>query len=153
MMIINSQNQVGLNNPMFEKMRTDLDACIRSIFRAMESKDIGKAAISLKINIETVKKDFKDDNSPTGVREAVYPKITYKCTDKLEAKGEVEGDVVRGFNYELVRDDYGNYGIVTTEEASGQLNMFNGYDELPNTGNEDEDEEENEDEDEGDEED
>ena len=132
MMIIDKEKKIGLNSPMFDRMREALDIGIRSIFSAMDRKDIGKSTITLKINIETLKGEVDDDNSPTGKRTAIYPKINFKLTDKLEAKGEVEGKIVENYDNELVRDDTGAYCIVSREEASGQLNMFNGYDEEPN---------------------
>ena len=45
----------------------------------------------------------------------------------MQSKAEKRDDVV-GKGHELVKGG-ADYYIVTKEEASGQLNMFNGYDE------------------------
>lgn len=88
------------------------------------------ATIGLKIDIQTIHKTIKDDNAPVGQREALVPDITYKVALTLQAKADTKGNIVRS-GHELIRDDDGSFYIVTTEEASGQLSMFNGYDELP----------------------
>ena len=88
------------------------------------------ATIGLKIDIQTISKMIKDDNAPFGQREALVPDITYKVALTLQAKADTKGNIVRS-GHELIRDDDGSFYIVTTEEASGQLSMFNGYDELP----------------------
>ena len=61
----------------------------------------------------------------------MIPNVTYKLTMSMQAKAERKGDVVRA-GHELVQDDTGSYYVLTAQEASGQLNMFNAYDELPN---------------------
>lgn len=130
MMIIDKNKRVDLDSPHFTEMRTDLNRYIGSALRAMDEKKMSAAAIGLKIDIVTEHRTIKDDNAPTGEREALVPNITYKLALTLQAKADTKGDVVRT-GHELVRDDTGSYFILTTEEASGQLSMFNSYDELP----------------------
>lgn len=70
---------------------------------------------------------MKCENSPTGEREALIPTINYKIAMTLQSKAENKGYVVSG-GHEVVQEG-SDYYIVTKEEAGGQLNMFNGYDE------------------------
>ena len=86
-----------------------------------------------------------NDNAPFGQREALVPDITYKVALTLQAKADTKGNIVRS-DHELIRDDDGSFYIVTTEEASGQLSMFNGYDELPDAEDEVDENDEEEDE-------
>lgn len=138
--MIDPKKMVTLNSPHFEEMRNELNRYISGALRAMDEKKMSAATIGLKIDIVTTRETVRDDNSPTGEREALMPNITYKLALTLQTKADTKGDVV-GKGYELVRDDTGSYYIMTGEEASGQLNMFNGYDELPKGfGQEDEDE-------------
>ena len=129
MMMIDEKKRVNLDSPYFMDMRSDLNRYISGAFRSMEEKDMSSASIGLKIDLLLIRKTVEDDNSPTGEREALVPDITYKLALTMQAKADTRGNVVRS-DHELVRDDDGSYYILTTEEASGQLNMFNGYDEL-----------------------
>lgn len=130
-MKINANRKLTLSSPFFDEMRRDLDIAIRKAVYAMEKKDISSSAIALKIDISTLRSKIKDENSPTGERVALIPGISYKLATTMQAKAETKGNVV-GSGHELIQDDLGDYYVVTKEEASGQLNMFNGYDELPN---------------------
>lgn len=130
-MLIDQNKKFELNSPHFQKMREDLDAHIRKAFAIMDRKEMSGAKIGLVIDIMTNHNEVKDNNAPMGVREAITPHVAYKLTFKLEAKSESKNDIV-GAGNEVVKDDYGDYFIISHEEASGQLNMFNGYDELPN---------------------
>lgn len=147
MMIIDKNKRVDLDNPHFTEMREELNRYISSALRAMDEKKMSAATIGLKIDIVTEHRTIKDYNAYTGEREALIPNITYKLGLTLQAKADTKGDVVRA-SHELVRDDTGSYFILTTEEASGQLSMFNSFDEYVEevTGDDAEDEEENDDE-------
>ena len=144
MMFIDEKKRVTLDSPHFAEMRTDLNRYISGALRSMEEKNMSSATIGLKIDLILVHKTIEDDNAPTGERDALVPDITYKLALTMQAKADTKGNVVRS-DHELVEGDEGSYYIITTKEASGQLNMFNGYDELP----EDEADEETEDEDDG----
>lgn len=130
MMMFDSKNRVNLDSPHFDSMKTDLNRYIFAALKAMDEKNMSAATIGLKIDIQTIHKTIKDDNAPVGQREALVPDITYKVALTLQAKADTKGNIVRS-GHELIRDDDGSFYIVTTEEASGQLSMFNGYDELP----------------------
>lgn len=133
MMIIDHKKAVTLESPHFAAMRDDLNRYIGSALRAMDEKKMSSASIGLKIDIVTTHKTIQDENAPTGKREALVPDITYKIALTLQAKADNKGDVVRT-GHELVKDDTGSYYILTTEEASGQLSMFNEWDELAKDG-------------------
>lgn len=130
MMMFDSKKKVNLDSPHFNDMKTDLNRYICAALNAMDEKKMSAATIGLKIDIQTIHKTIKDDNAPVGQREALVPDITYKVALTLQAKADTKGNIVRS-GHELIRDDDGSFYIVTTEEASGQLSMFNGYDELP----------------------
>ena len=130
MMMFDSKKRVNLDSPHFDSMKTDLNRYIFAALKAMDEKKMSAATIGLKIDIQTIHKTIKDDNAPVGQREALVPDITYKVALTLQAKADTKGNIVRS-GHELIRDDDGSFYIVTTEEASGQLSMFNGYDELP----------------------
>lgn len=130
MMMFDSKKKVNLDSPHFNDMKTDLNRYICAALNAMDEKKMSAATIGLKIDIQTIHKTIKDDNAPVGQREALVPDITYKLALTLQAKADTKGNIVRS-DHELIRDDDGSFYIVTTEEASGQLSMFNGYDELP----------------------
>lgn len=125
-MTIDRNKKFELNSPHFAKMREDLDAHIRKAFAIMDRKEMSGAKIGLVIDITTDHNEVKDNNAPMGVREAVTPHVAYKLTFKLEAKSESKNDIV-GAGNEVVKDDYGDYFIISHEEASGQLNLFNGF--------------------------
>ena len=129
MMMFDSKKRVNLDSPHFDSMKTDLNRYIFAALKAMDEKNMSAATIGLKIDIQTIHKTIKDDNAPVGQREALVPDITYKVALTLQAKADTKGNIVRS-GHELIRDDDGSFYIVTTEEASGQLSMFNGYDEL-----------------------
>ena len=135
MMMFDSKKRVNLDSPHFDGMKTDLNRYIFAALKAMDEKNMSAATIGLKIDIQTIHKTIKDDNAPFGQREALVPDITYKVALTLQAKADTKGNIVRS-GHELIRDDDGSFYIVTTEEASGQLSMFNGYDELPDNADE-----------------
>lgn len=140
MMIIDHKKAVTLENPHFFAMRNDLNHYIGSALRAMDEKKMSSATIGLKIDIVTTHMIIRDENAPTGKRKALVPNITYKIALTLQAKADNKGDVVRP-GHELIKDHNGSYYILTTEEASGQLSMFNAQNELAKDGQEtDEDE-------------
>ena len=128
-MKISDNRKLKLDSPFFDEMRRELDIAIRKSVHVMERKGIGSSVIALKIEIDTTRADVKDDNSPTGERVALLPSIGYKLATTMQAKTEKRGNIV-GTGHELIEDDLGDFYVVTKEEASGQLNMFNCYDEL-----------------------
>ena len=130
MMMIDPKKRVSLYNPCFDDMRRDLDIVIGQTIARMDRQSIVNGTITTKIEIGMTREKIQDDNSPTGEREALHPRATYKISVVMQSKGEAKGDVIGGGN-ELVKGDDGDYYVLSKEEASGQLSMFNGYDELP----------------------
>lgn len=129
MMNIDPKKRVTLSSPLFDKMRNDLDAYITKMLPIMEAKNSLAGTISLKIDFAILEDKVKCENSPTGEREARIPHIGYKLVLSMQSKAERKDDVV-GKGHEVIQDG-ADYYIVTKDEASGQLNMFNGFDELP----------------------
>lgn len=129
MMNIDPKKRITLSSPLFDKMKSDLDSYIRNMFPLMEMKNSLAGTISLKIDFAILEDEVSCENSPTGKREAKIPHIGYKLLLSMQSKAERKDDVV-GKGHEVIKDG-SSYYIVTKEEASGQLNMFNGFDEFP----------------------
>ena len=133
MMIIDPKKEFSLNAPFFDQMRSDLDAYITRAPKVMEAKNTEACSITLKIDIAYENVTVKDENAPTGERESMVPNVSYKLSLGMQVKAERKGDVVKT-GHELVQDDSGKYFILSQEEASGQLSMFNAWDELAKDG-------------------
>lgn len=128
---IDPEKQITLYNKEFDMMRHDLDVAIQKTLPKMFQKGINLASVTLKIDIGTVKQDVTDNNAPTGTREQVKVMMAYKVSTELKSKDEAKGSVVSlGDKKELLMDDYGRFFLVTSDEASGQLSMFNTWDEF-----------------------
>lgn len=140
MKINDDKKRLNLESPYFDRMRTDLNAAINSAVNAMLRKEINSGTVALKLDIALIPQSIPDNNAPTGIRSAVPIKIGYKVAVTLQSKAELKGDVVKDLKHELVQDDTKAFYILNSDEASGQLNMFNGYDELPSDGPDDDDE-------------
>lgn len=122
--------KVTLYNPLFDVMRNELNIAIQQTVAEMVEKDMSAAAIGLKIDITTGRRMIADRYAATGMREAMSIMIGYKVGSTLQAKSETKGDVVSKTSpKELVLDDLGNLYMVSHEEASGQMCMFNSWDE------------------------
>lgn len=126
MMHIDPRKKVTLSSPIFDKMRSDLDVYITKMLPIMETKNSLTGKISLTIDFEIIEDAVKCENSITGVREAKIPLIGYKLALSTQSKAE-RRDYVVGRGNEVIQNG-ADYYIVTKEEASGQLNMFNSYD-------------------------
>lgn len=129
-MKIDEIKKVSLQSKYFQIMRTDLDQYIQAAIRNLDEKKLSGATIGLKIDLSIMKNKVEDENAPTGVRDSVRPSIKYRIGLTLQSKASRNGDVTN-YDTELVQDDTGAYFMLTKDEASGQLNMFNSYDELP----------------------
>ena len=140
MKINDDKKRLNLESPYFDRMRTDLNAAINSAVNTMLRKEINSGTVALKLDIALIPQTVPDDNAPTGTRSAVPIKIAYKVAVTLQSKAELKGDVVKDLKHELVQDDTKAFFILNSDEASGQLNMFNGYDELPADNSDDDDE-------------
>lgn len=128
---VDPEKKITLYNKEFDVMRNDLDVAIRETIRKMVSKQISAGAIGLKIDIGITKTTVKDDNAPSGYRQSMLPAISYKVGTVLQQKDEAKGKIVKpGEGKEFLVDDLGDFFLVSKEEASGQLSMFNSWDEL-----------------------
>lgn len=145
-MIIHSNRMADLSNPLFDDMKIRLNEAFKKAIAGMDLRNMNSSTVALKIDIETDRTSIKDENAPIGSREALQLGISYRITTDMRATASTKGNVTpNARSYELVQDDTKRYFILPSEEASGQLNMFNGYDELAEAGldqPEDEDEEE-----------
>ena len=97
----------------------------------------------------TIDKKMTTVDKMQRTREQVKVVMAYKVSTELKSKEEAKGSVVSlGDKKELLVDDSGRFFLVSSEEASGQLSMFNSFDEYVEevTGEGDDDDQEDEDE-------
>ena len=147
---IDPSKKLTLYSQEFDEMRNNLDLTLQTTLKAMIAKNMDAAAIGLKINIDLIKCTLKDNNAPTGEREAMKPEISARVVAAMQQRVDKKCNVIgRASKKEILIDDDGNMCLVSEEEASGQLSMFNSYDEYVEEavdGGEDADEQEDEDE-------
>ena len=128
---IDPSKRITLYNHEFSEMRQALDTTIQTTLKAMIAREMDAAGIALKINIDLIKTVVKDDNAPTGTREAMKPEISARIVAAMQQRVDKKVGVIgRASNKELLVDDEGNFCLVSPEEASGQLSMFNSWDEF-----------------------
>ena len=128
---IDSNKKVTLYNHEFDEMRNALDMTLQTTFKSMLAKNMTGASIGLKIDITLMRQVLKDDNAPTGQREALRPDISARIVAAMQQRVDKKVGVVgKTSNVELLVDDTGDFFFVTKEEASGQLSMFNSWDEF-----------------------
>lgn len=142
---IDPEKRVTLYSKEFDEMRNSLDIAIREAMETMNAKGINTGSVGLKIDMAFAKMTVADDNAQTGERPSLKAVITFKIGTVLQQKGEYKGKVLSlGDNKELLVDDTGKFFLVSGEEASGQLSMFNSWDEFEDevTGGEDDEEDE-----------
>lgn len=127
---IDPEKRFELSAPCFDEMRRELSVTIDNILPKMHEKRMSAACIALRIDIATEEVVIRDENAPIGSRKAMVPDVSYKLSVVMQTKGETKGDIVSAkSDMELLTDDTGRYYLVPHEEASGQMNMFNVYDE------------------------
>lgn len=128
---IDSAKKVTLYNPEFDEMRHALDVTLQKTFKSMLASNMTGATIGLKIDISLEKQVVTDNNAQTGQREAMKPEINARVVSAMQRREDKKCKVVgRTSNVELLVDDTGDFFFVTKEEASGQLSMFNSWDEF-----------------------
>ena len=128
---IDSNKKVTLYNHEFDEMRRALDVTLQNTFKSMLAKNMTGASIGLKIDISLIKQVVNDNNAPTGKREALRPDINARIVAAMQQRMDKKVGVVgKTSNVELLVDDTGDFFFVTKEEASGQLSMFNSWDEF-----------------------
>lgn len=128
-MRIDAEKKLHLYNRDFDEMRNLLDTSIQQIFGQMISRRIDAGAITLKIDFNVERRVVMDNNAPTGEREAINPEVTYKIGINMQQKASMDGDIIPKGSDELLIGDDKSYYLVSREEASGQLCMFNNWDE------------------------
>ena len=137
---IDSNKKVTLYNPEFNEMRNALDTTLQTTLKGMIAKNMTGATIGLKIDISLIKQVIKDDNAQTGQREALRPDINARIVAAMQQRVDKKVGVIgKTSNVELLVDDTGDFFFVTKEEASGQLSMFNSWDEFQEAAEENQD--------------
>ena len=122
--------RVSIYNPAFDVLRNELDIRLRDVVAEMVEKDQSSGSVTLKIDVSTTKAIISDDNAPTGTRPAMDIEISGDVSHVNQSKGKTKVDILTRANQkELVMEDNGELHVVSREEASGQLSMFNTYDE------------------------
>ena len=128
---IDPSKKLTLYSQEFDEMRNNLDLTLQTTLKAMIAKNMDAAAIGLKINVELIKVDLADDNAPTGTRPAMKPEISARIVAAMQQRVDKKCNVIgRASKKEILIDDDGNMCLVSEEEASGQLSMFNNWDEF-----------------------
>ena len=128
-MRIDPEKKLHLYNRDFDEMRGELDASIQRIFGQMIGRGMDSGKISLTLDFTLNRNVILDNNAQTGEREAINPEVTYKIAVAMQRKEDIKGDIIPCGSDELLMDDSGSFYLVSKEEASGQLCMFNGWDE------------------------
>ena len=130
---IDPEKKIHLYNRDFDEMRNMLDIAIQKTMKRMLEKEMDAGTITLKLDIGFQRDVVNDDNAPSGTRPAIHPEIDYKISFTLQHKGSADGDIIPKGSDELLVDGNGDFFLVSKEEASGQLSMFNTWDEFQNT--------------------
>lgn len=126
---LDPEKKISLYNRDCDEMRSVLDKAMQNVMKVMLRKGLDSSAITLKINIDLNRDIVNDDNADLGTRPAIHPEMDYKITFVMQEKGSVDGDIIPKGSDELLVDDNGDVFLTSKEEASGQLSMFNSYDE------------------------
>lgn len=126
---IDEEKRIHLYNRDFDEMRNTLDITLQQTMAQMLGKGMDSGTITLKIDIGFERDVVKDDNAQSGERPAIHPEIDYKISFTMQQKGNVDGEIIPKGSDELLVDDNGGFYLVSREEASGQLSMFNSWDE------------------------
>lgn len=129
MIKLDPEKQITLYNRDFDAMRDSLDKAIRQIIADMILKDMDAGRIGLTIDISLVKSFTVDSNADSGMRPCINPEVNYKIGTAMQQKDETKGNIIPAGRDELLTDGNGNFFLVTPEEASGQLSLFDTWDE------------------------
>jgi hypothetical protein len=127
---IDPEKKIHLYNRDFDEMRNMLDITLQKTLAQMLAKNMDSAAVTLKIDINLMRDMVDDENANTGLRPAIHPEVGYKVGYTIQQKGGTDGDIIPRGSDELLVDGEGNFFLVSAQEASGQLSMFNTYDEF-----------------------
>ena len=122
--------EISINNPDFDVMRNTLNITMNGVIDEMIEKELNSGTVTLKLTFSTMKDVINDNNAPMGTRPAMDIEISGDVSHVIQSKGKTKVDILTRANQkELVIDDNGELHVVSREEASGQLSMFNSYDE------------------------
>lgn len=128
---LDPNDRITLYSTVFDEMRHTLDKTLQGTLRQMIRKDMSAGAVGLKIDISLEKTVTRDDNAPSGERPALRPEIAWKVSFVMQQKADGKGDAVTDKDgKEVLVGDDGEAYLVSEEEASGQLSMFNSWDEF-----------------------
>ena len=121
--------EISINNPDFDVMRNTLNITMNGVIDEMIEKELNSGTVTLKLTFSTTKDVINDNNAPMGTRPAIHPEMDYKVGAMVQEKFGTDGEIIPKGSDELLVDDNGGFFLVSKEEASGQLSMFNTYDE------------------------
>jgi len=126
---LDPEKRIHIGNRDFDEMRVMLDRVLQQTMNKMLDKELDSGAITLKITIDLNRDVINDNNAPMGTRPAIHPEMDYKVGAMVQEKFGTDGEIIPKGSDELLVDDNGGFFLVSKEEASGQLSMFNTYDE------------------------
>jgi len=126
---LDPEKRIHIGNRDFDEMRVMLDRVLQQTMNKMLDKELDSGAITLKITIDLNRDVINDNNAPMGTRPAIHPEMDYKVGAMVQEKFGTDGEIIPKGSDELLVDDNGDFFLVSKEEASGQLSMFNTYDE------------------------
>ena len=126
---LDPEKRIHIGNRDFDEMRVMLDRVLQQTMNKMLDKELDSGAITLKITIDLNRDVINDNNAPMGTRPTIHPEMDYKVGAMVQEKFGTDGEIIPKGSDELLVDDNGGFFLVSKEEASGQLSMFNTYDE------------------------
>lgn len=126
---IDPEKKIHLYNRDFDEMRNALDITLQQLMAKLVEKDLDSGNVTLKITIDLNRDVVQDDNAACGTRPAIHPEMDYKIAGVAQEKLGIDGEIIPKGSDELLVDNDGYFFLVSKEEASGQLSMFNSWDE------------------------
>ena len=126
---LDPEKKIHLYNRDFDEMRNALDVTLQHLMAKLVAKELDSGTVTLKIAIDLNRDMVNDNNAPMGTRPAIHPEMDYKIGAVAQEKFGIDGDIIPKGSDELLVDGEGGFFLVSKEEASGQLSMFNTYDE------------------------
>ena len=126
---LDPEKKIHLYNRDFDEMRNALDVTLQHLMAKLVAKELDSGTVTLKIAIDLNREMVKDNNAPMGTRPAIHPEMDYKIGATAQEKFGYDGEIIAKGSDELLVDGEGSFFLVSKEEASGQLSMFNTYDE------------------------
>lgn len=126
---LDPEKKIHLYNRDFDEMRNSLDVTLQHLMAKLVAKELDSGTVTLKIAIDLNRDMVNDDNAPMGTRPAIHPEMDYKIGAVAQEKFGIDGEIISKGSDELLVDGDGSFFLVSKEEASGQLSMFNTYDE------------------------